>query len=107
VRWDLPRYVQGGGEEAAGRLTRAARDFVDEQPAFAVSAGLLALSWLVAGYGYDITGADVSAAYDATMKAPGRQGDAATVKKRICEIVGAESGGTGFVTKILERELGL
>jgi hypothetical protein len=36
-------------------LARAARDYADEQPAFAISAGLLALHWLVQGYGYEIT----------------------------------------------------
>ena len=40
-------------------LTRAARDLAEKQPAFSVTAGLLALHWLVAGYGYDITGGDV------------------------------------------------
>jgi hypothetical protein len=88
-------------------LTRAARDFIDEQPAFAVGAGLLALHWLVAGYGYDITGADVWAAYNATMKAGERQGDSASTKGRIREIVAAETPSSGFVTKVLGRELGL
>ncbi len=44
-------------------LARAARDHGDDQPAFALSAGLLALYWLAQGYGYEITGADVRAAY--------------------------------------------
>ena len=44
-------------------LTRAARDFAEQKPAFAVGAGLAALHWLVQGYGYEITGADVWAAY--------------------------------------------
>jgi hypothetical protein len=88
-------------------LTRAAREFIDDQPAFAIGAGLLALHWLVAGYGYEITGADVWAAYDATMKAGERQGDAAAIKGRIRRIVAAESANSGFVTKVLGRELGL
>ncbi len=50
-------------------LTRAARDFAGKQPAFAVGSGLLAMHWLVRGYGYEITGADVWAAYGATMAA--------------------------------------
>ena len=36
-------------------LTRAARDFVERQPAFALEAGMAALRWLVEGYGYDVT----------------------------------------------------
>jgi hypothetical protein len=59
-----------------------------------VSAGLQALSWLVAGYGSDITGGDLWAACDETMKAASRQGDAASVKGRFRQVVAGESGGT-------------
>ena len=48
-----------GRRAAPKTLTRAARDFADERPEFAVEAGLAALRWLVEGYGYEITGADV------------------------------------------------
>ncbi|MHB8508958.1 MAG: hypothetical protein ACYDGR_09985 [Candidatus Dormibacteria bacterium] len=34
-------------------LTRAARDFANGQPDFALGAGLLALQWLLKGYGYE------------------------------------------------------
>ena len=34
-------------------LTRAARDFAEKNPAFAVEAGFAALRWLVQGYGYE------------------------------------------------------
>ena len=44
-------------------LTRAARDFVTQNPAFAIKAGLAALRWIMAGHGYEITVLDVSAAY--------------------------------------------
>lgn len=50
-------------------LTRAARDFAEKNPAFAVEAGLAALRWLVQGYGYDITSTDVRAAYLHTLTA--------------------------------------
>jgi len=53
-------------------LTRAARDFADERPEFAIEAGLVALRWLVEGYGYEITGLDVWAAFTSTMKAAER-----------------------------------
>jgi hypothetical protein len=43
-------------------LTRAARDFAQTNPEFAVEAGLAALRWLVRGYGYEITSVDVRAA---------------------------------------------
>ena len=57
-------------------LTRAARDFADVRPEFAVEAGLAALRWLVEGHGYEITSADVWAAYTKTMKAAEKAGRA-------------------------------
>jgi len=87
-------------------LARAARDFAEKQPAFAVGAGLLSLYWLVQGYGYEITGADVRDAYRATLAAAERHGSSAEVKERVRKLVAAEHSG-GFVTKVLGRELGL
>lgn len=88
-------------------LTRAARDHAQKQPAFAIGAGLLALHWLVQGYGYEITSVDVWAAYHSTMKAAEQHGSAAEVKERIRKQVASESTGDRFVTKILGPELGL
>lgn len=86
-------------------LTRAARDLAGSQPAFAVQAGMLALSWLVQGYGYEITSADVWAAYDCTMKAAERTAAAGDLRERIRKLVAEHPGG--FVAQILGRELGL
>jgi hypothetical protein len=88
-------------------LARAARDYAEEAPAFALGAGLVALHWLVQGYGYEITGADVWAAYSHTLKAGERCGDADAVRRRIRELVASEPAGDRFVTRILGRELGL
>jgi hypothetical protein len=88
-------------------LARAARDFAEKQPAFAASAGLLSLYWLVQGYGYEITSVDVWDAYRATLAAAERQGTSADVKERIRKLVVAEGAGERFVTKVLGRELGL
>jgi hypothetical protein len=87
-------------------LARAARDFAEKQPAFAVGAGFLSLSWLVQGYGYEITGADVWEAYRSTMGAAERHGSSAEVTERVRKLVAAEQTG-GFVTRLLGRELGL
>jgi hypothetical protein len=86
-------------------LTRAARDLAAERPAFAVQAGLIALHWLVQGYGYEITGADVRAAYDSTVSAAEKNGTAAEVRSRIKQLVAERRGG--FVAQILGRDLGL
>ncbi|MBI5627524.1 MAG: hypothetical protein HY953_01285 [Candidatus Rokubacteria bacterium] len=88
-------------------LTRAARDFADERPEFAVEAGLAALRWLVEGYGYEITGLDVWAAYANTVKAADKVGRAEEVRTRIRTLVASETYGDRFVTRILGRELGL
>jgi hypothetical protein len=88
-------------------LTRAARDFADERPEFAIEAGLVALRWLVEGYGYEITGLDVWAAFTSTMKAAEKAGRAGEVRSQIRTLIASETYGEKFVTRILGRELGL
>jgi hypothetical protein len=88
-------------------LTRAARDFEEKKPEFAVEAGMTALRWLVDGYGYDITSLDVLNAYSHTMKAAENAGCAEQARQRIHNLVARESLGEGFVAKVLGRHLGL
>jgi hypothetical protein len=40
-------------------LTRAARDYLDTEPAFALGSGMAALHWLSQGWGYEVTSTDV------------------------------------------------
>jgi len=84
-------------------LTRAARDFRDKNPAFAIEAGLAALRWLGEGYGYEITGVDVWAAYSQTIEAALRLGRRDEIRARIREMV----LGSGFVADMLAREIGI
>jgi hypothetical protein len=86
-------------------LTRAARDLAEAQPDFAVGAGLLAFHWLIQGYGFEISGADVWAAYSSTMTAAENKGDLADVRERVKQLV-ASQGSEGFVARILGSELG-
>lgn len=88
-------------------LARAARDHADTHPEFAIGAALASLEWLLQGYGYDITSADVWAPYRAALHAAERAGKAAEVRARIRAMVAAEGTGDRFVTKVLGRELGL
>lgn len=88
-------------------LARAARDFLERQPDFALGAGLLALYWLHQGYGYEITSADVWVAYDVTLAAAGRLGQAEEVVGRIREMVERNGSAHSFVRQILGRQLGL
>ena len=86
-------------------LTRAARDFEAKHPTFALEAGLAALRWLVEGYGYEITGADVLAAYVHTMKAAECAGVAAETQARIRALVSRGAAGGSFVSRILAQQL--
>ena len=88
-------------------LTRAARDFEEKNPTFALEAGMAALRWLVEGYGYEITGADVLAAYSHTMKAAEHAGIADETRGRIRALVSRETFGERFVTRVLTRHLEL
>lgn len=82
-------------------LTRAARDTADEEPLYALEAGMAALRWLAQGYGYEITGADVWSAYDNTLKAAEKTGRRPETLRRIQRLA------SGFVLQVLRRELGL
>jgi hypothetical protein len=88
-------------------LTRASRDFAEKNPTFAIEAGLAALHWLVQGHGYEITGADVWAAYLNTLKAAAKHGAVDSTKERVRRLVEKETFGERFVTRVLGRELGL
>ena len=88
-------------------LTRAARDFAEKRPDFAVDAGMTALYWLVEGYGYNITNVEVTDAYTQTMNAAEHAGCAEQTRQRIRELVARETFGERFVTRILGRQLGL
>ncbi|QDE93689.1 hypothetical protein BHS06_34505 [Myxococcus xanthus] len=86
-------------------LTRAAHAFAKTQPTFALEAGLLALHWLVQGYGYEVTNLDVRDAYQATLAAAERLGDTAGERARIRALLAAGGPGLDFVAKSLAREL--
>ncbi|MCD4825815.1 MAG: hypothetical protein K8S55_14575 [Phycisphaerae bacterium] len=88
-------------------LTRAARDLEATEPRFAVEAGMAALRWLVEGYGYEIMGTDVWAAYHHTMEAAKNLERKPETLKRIRKLVMGEVSRERFVSKILGRELGL
>lgn len=85
-------------------LTRAARDFATTNPRFAAEAGLAALRWIAAGYGYEITGLDVLSAYSSTIEAAKNCSAVDEVEGRIRELLAAPSShAKDFVSKILGR----
>ncbi|MEX3638238.1 hypothetical protein [Paraburkholderia sp. BR14320] len=84
-------------------LTRAARDFAQKQPAFAMAAGLAALRWISQGYGYEITGVDVLDASRATLQAAAHAGvDAESIREQIRLLVSGTSPHADFVNRVLQ-----
>lgn len=50
-------------------LIRAAADYTETQPSFALNSGLMALYWICAGRAYDVTTGEILKAYDLTLRA--------------------------------------
>ncbi len=86
-------------------LIRAARDFAEERPEFALAAGMTALRGIANGCGYDITGIDVLDAYAAVMAAAGAAGmDETAVNADMRALIAASHGGGEFVGRVLARQ---
>jgi hypothetical protein len=82
-------------------LTRAARDFAQRKPEFAVACGTAALHWMAAGFGYEITGSDVLDAYGALADAALASGmERDQLNRRLREQFAAIPGHS-FVTRVL------
>jgi len=84
-------------------LTRATRDFIEQNPVFALEAGLAALRWFGEGFGYEVSGVDVWAAYSHTINAAERVGRCDEVRERVRILV----TGHRFLVKVLGRDLGV
>lgn len=85
-------------------LARAATDFVAERPAFAFEAAMLAMHWMVQGFGYKLERDDVKDVYRAVMDVARRVGKSTEVKARIRELT-ATAHKLSTVRKVLEEEL--
>lgn len=88
-------------------LIRAARDMKGKEPLFAVEAGVAALRWLIAGYGYEITSLDVRDAFDHTMDAARNAGCPEETLTRLRTLVAGDISGDRFVSRILGAVLGI
>ena len=86
-------------------LARAARDHVTKQAAFAIEAGVIALDWIAQGYGYEITSADVWAAYVPARDAAERLGRGAALRRRVGEIGARYFQGENLVARVLGAAL--
>ena len=87
-------------------LTRAARDFASKRPEFAIDAGLTALHWMARGHGYELTGFDVHAAFDAVLQAALGAGlDEPQIKAHVRQMIEVQPAVLNFVQKILQVQL--
>jgi hypothetical protein len=98
--YDLALDLAGRNPCDHRTLSRAARDFAERQPVFAVEAGLLALHWILEGYGYEVTGGDVLDALSHTMRAAEINGSSEQTRKRIAQLV-ARDAPDGIVRRTL------
>jgi hypothetical protein len=87
-------------------LTRAARDFAETNPTFALESGVTALRWIALGHGYEITAHNVHSAYTFTMNAAARAGRADEIRLLIVKYV-SEGPRRDFMMTALGPEFGL
>lgn len=87
-------------------LARAARDFAESRPEFALASGLAALRWISRGHGYEITGADVLDAYAAVTLAASNAGiDERRINEQISQLLETAPPHNDFLRKILGHRL--
>jgi len=86
-------------------LNRAARDYLEKEPDFALGAAIASLHWLTQGYGYEIAASDVLSAHDCAMKAAEKLDLKEQVGEDIKTIVGQDTSPGLFVKDVLSRFL--
>ena len=83
-------------------LTRAARDYVDKEPEFALGSAMAALRWLCEGWGYEVASVDVLEAYDRAMDAAAKLDNIDDVADQIRQLLeSTESSAILFVRQSL------
>ncbi|MDA1076001.1 MAG: hypothetical protein O3A63_14730 [Proteobacteria bacterium] len=87
-------------------LTRAARDFAEKQPDFALAAGLAALRWISLGHGFEITSVDLLKAYSAVMHAATGTGvSSLDINEQIRKIIVSDQSKNDFMRTVLASRL--
>ena len=84
-------------------LNRAAIDFLETNPEFALVVSLASLNWLSQGWGYDITAVDVHAAYSTAMEAARKLGRTMEAEETIIRIIEKNKSQQHFATATLDR----
>jgi hypothetical protein len=87
-------------------LTRAARDYLYTEPAFALGSAIAALRWLSEGWGYEVTSIDVVEAYDRAMDAAAKLNMVDDVNERIRQLGEAsDNAAVQFVRKAVQGRM--
>ena len=87
-------------------LTRAARDYLDSEPTFALGSAVAALRWLSEGWGYEVTSVEVVEAYGRAMDAAARLNMVENVNERIRRLVEASDNVSAkFVRKAVQGRM--
>jgi len=100
--YDLAIKLAGQSPVDHRTLNRAALDFIETQPLFAIEAGLLSLRWILAGRGYEVTAGEVMAAFDSSMRAARVAGSAEQTLLRVRKLLDAYPQDS-FVHGVLAR----
>jgi len=87
-------------------LTRAARDFKETNPKFALNAAMAAIHWLCHGYGWEITDYDVVMTYNLAMEIAEKNGVAEKAFESIRSMVEQDTSPGMFVKSVLGDRIG-
>lgn len=83
-------------------LSRSAEKFRESEPDFACKAGLAALRWMLAGYGYELKAQDVASALERTIAAAETAGKKAQAVAQITEMMQTTAKEGRFARTILQ-----
>ncbi len=86
-------------------LTRAARDFLETEPEFALGAAIAALRWLNEGWGYEVMSIDVIDAYELALAAAERAHIDDVLDQIRALLDQTKGAGNAFVRQSLSRRL--
>jgi hypothetical protein len=86
-------------------LNRAARDYLEKEPEFALGVSMASLHWLSQGWGYEVTGIDVQTAFDYAIKAAEILGLEEHVRKDIKKMVAQDESPGMIMQDVLGEHL--
>lgn len=96
-RFDLAIKLAWASPSDPKTLTRAARDHLEDRPAFAVQAAMAAMRWMAAGYGYELTGAHAREALRLATDAAQRIGQEQEVRQWIQQLLACDDGSARWL----------